>query len=533
MAKSRGRPRNPKISDFAQRLDWILRYLDPYPGYARFTTSTNAIYNAYAKAVAAGSFPIGNPRQIDAAYPHETLSLSPKGESVWEGYLRNENPSKEMLDWLVTLYPDLTLEHLLVPTLEEFFERGEPVKVAKERWGAPVQMYSKQRKSLQDAALEFYDAGGDERYLTKSGHKIPLLLKNGWIRERPLLLVEGGENEHLLPLRQARDRPVKNLPGLNGEFITYRGKIGFPAREKVNQEPQHNGEIFCAESVLKDQAGFVGFEYRLGTYFDYINTSEVLGVELANWLINNPSKTLDRPLPFRGSREDAFELSNRAAYPGINCLTVLLNYSSKKFQLPRNNYFLLHKRDETQMQAQNSVHVIPAGGHQGIAADAIKEDTAMWRTLVREFAEELYDKEDLSRQSSSWIDFLANRDILEIKRLFDAPSPAVKPYLMGFGLDPITLKPEVLCVEVIDWDVARQKIENPEFKFNWEVQTDDPSVTRHTFRPLSRELLVSHATRRLLKTGDGPHLDPLPAGAACMLLANEHFEVLGLQEYHA
>ena len=530
MARRRGRPENPLVPQFRERLEWIVHNLDSYPGFARNIHEVDAVYDAYATAVERQTFPIISVMG-EGAYPSELPRRAPLAKSRWKFALSDDRPSKEFIDWLDTLYPDLERDRLLSQSLSDFLEWGESISQAREEWEEPVRFFSKNRKILQEVSLEFYTRMGQVRYVTKSGYALPLLTRDGWIRRSPLELKETTETPTLKKIREAKEAPCFQLLGLKGQYITYRGKIGYPAREKVNKEPQHNGEIFCAEEIICDELGFVGFEYRIGSYFDYINTGEVLGVELADWVLKKGRNSIPNSLPFRGEASDAFCLTNRAAYPGVNCLSVLLNYSSDKFSKERGNYFLLHKRDETQMQAQNSVHVIPAGGHQGLSAAALKEDTAIWRTLVREFAEELFDKENLSRQSPSWIDFLAHRDIRAIKTLFDTPDPAVRPYILGFGLDPITLKPEVLCVEVIDWELARKRMRQPklELRFNWEVQTEDPDVTRAEFRPLTRALLIEYATERKLRIGD-TFLDPLPAGAACMLLTEQHFDELGLTE---
>jgi hypothetical protein len=488
------------------RVKWVVDNLDPNPIFRRFLSEVDDV----VKALEANKGGFG---QI----PHIR---------TWQIALQKSRPPKIYVDWICALYPDLNEDWLRTPLTSEFVRIGRNIQAARERWRSSVRYLAQQRHLLASIAKKFYrDVDFSAR------HKIldldfPLLTAENWIRGEPLELSANTELPILAEAAPSKIFSSRRLSGLQGDYIAYRGALAYATRRVVRPDPQHNGEIFCAREVTSDSGGFVGFKYYLARYFDYINTCEILGAELASWVLSHSLEESLPELSIRGSPESAFKLTNRAAYPGINCLTVFLNYSEKG--LPLGNYFLLHKRDETQLQAQNSIHVVPAGGHQSFAKGASLEDTAIWRTIVREFCEELFDVEELNKQPETWEDFMLLKGVQRIfKVFFPYTKPAARVYLHGFGLDPITLKPEVIVTIVVDWKLAQSR-DLLKLKYNWELQlSGDRGATRHQWVKLSRVELLRQAKGRVQSIGD-IFLNTLPAGAACMMQTWKHYERIGL-----
>ncbi|HEY7644137.1 MAG TPA: hypothetical protein VH858_03805 [Hyphomicrobiales bacterium] len=508
---------NKKIAAFQQRVQWIATNLDPNPTYCKFTSDYNDIFTALEEAVRLGTFHRG-----------ETRSVPQRRQ--WQNALKDDNPSSVFLDWLYTLYPDLTPSHFEAGSFDEFLLLGRPIQESRERWLPAIRYFAKERTALARVAINYYRNHDDSHILDIDDLSFPLLTKPGWIRSKPILLQETTERQHLRYPDAGRSFSPQRLTGLRGDYVAYKGGIAYATRKSIKPEPQHNGEIFCAKHVLKDEHGFIGFEYFLSRYFSYINTCEVLGAELADWIIANKEEMLPPELMLRGAPENAYNLEARASYPGVNCLTVFLNFKPTKLH-DYGNYFLIHKRDETQLQAQNTVHVVPAGGHQGFARGAQPEDTAIWRTMLREFAEELFNKEQISRQHETWADFLKYKDVKKIKDVFfGSATSAARAYLHGFGLDPITLKPEILITIIIDWRIAEKQWRGVQLKFNWELQTQHKNKTREQWERLSRQNLLRQA-RGGVQTIDGnddTFLGTLPAGAACMIQTARHYDHLQL-----
>lgn len=507
-------PENTRISKFKQRVEWIVEHLDPDPAFRRFVTDPNDVYTALEDAALSGSLSLLRTEKIPV---RRTWQLAMQSDSVPEFFI----------DWITTLYPDMTRAHLVASQLDSFLTQGQPTAQARARWKPAVRMYAEQRAELSSKAQPFYRDIDDSYHLAVEDISFPLLTQPGWIRAFPIELNESSEDAHLTDPDPARTFDAPKLEGLNGSFVGYKGALAYRTRRVVKTEPQHNGEIFCVSEVLKDDQGFIGFKYALAKYFDYINTCEILGAELADFLVRHPGKELDASLAIRGPASQAFDFSRRACYPGVNCLTVLLNYSDAR--RPKGNYFLLHKRDETQLQAQNTVHVVPAGGHQGFAAGAGRLDTALWRTAVREFAEELFNVEELYSQPESWEDFLLHPRVDKIRDVFfRKKDPAARVWLYGFGLDPVTLKPEVLAAIVVDWAKVAMRWDKPKIEFNWELQKKvKKEGTRGQWVPLSPRELLRQARGGVQSFGD-KFLPTLPAGAACLVQTYRHYDLLGL-----
>lgn len=503
-----GRTRNQTIDGFGKRLIWIVENLPPNVTFARYIRKVSDIPLALDAATKSGIYP----RNIGG------------GDRSWRLALQRNAVPAVYIDWICSLFPDLKRNHLVDGSLEEFLAATIEIQHARNRWDCALEYLAKNRHVIETKAKSYY------RNVDKSQSKgflpidFPLIVGDGWIRNSPLEIGEKTEQEWIKEAERSTPLAAPRLDGLLGDYGAYKGGHSYRRRKGIN-EPQHNGEIFCATAPILFQDGFRGFNYRLAHYFDYINTSEILGAELADWLLRNESGLFPKKFRLRRSPKDAFDFSWRATYPGINCLTVFKGY--ERGPLPRNDYFLLHKRDETQIQAQNTVHVLPAGGHQGFSKGAISEDTAIWRTVVREFFEELFDFEQLSRQQESWGDFMSLREIKTLADLFfRGQSPCAKIFLHGFGLDPITLKPEVLLTIVVDWYHAKTRFPNLALKFNWEVTSGKSNLpSRHQWVPLSKKELVRQANGGI-QTIRNSFLETLPAGGACMLLAAKHFDEL-------
>ncbi len=516
-----GRPPNPDVPDFGSKVRWLLDHHFPTnQGYRRYVVHIDDILQSLEHNKKNGTY------LWEGGIPdRRTIDRYMSGD---------EKPAPKFVTWITDLFPDVDADSFKKDGSAEFIEKHEHVISARQQWEPYIRFYAEKREALKAVALRYHKTS-HEVFKTRSGHQIPLLIKPGWIRDFPLELNEDTETPWLSFPSRYQDVVVEPLDGFRSGFTTVKGAYAYENKRGVKPEPQHNGEIFAAEEVMIADGGFIGFRYRLANYFDYIDQCEILGVELAKAVLSNPMgldeladvEVDEKAVPRRGNPEEAFDLSWRASYPGVNALCVLRGYEDEDHE--KGDYFLLHRRDETQSQAQNTVHVVPAGGHQALSAGSSEvEDTAIWRTMFREFVEELFNKEKVSRQATTWIQFNKHPEILEMRRIFLNPDQkALKCHLLGFGLDPVTLKPEVLLVVDVHWSSAVALKPGLQLKFNWELETARKKETRHTLVKLSEDRLLRHAEGMVLKIGDR-FLPTLPAGAACLLLAAENYESLGL-----
>ena len=493
-----------EIPDFTERLAWIVANLDTDPRYARFCTTIGDVDAALRRAIKAGTLAV-------AAGDRASSWPRAKAGSV----------AKVYIDWLLRLYPDLTKSQLAARTFKEFVARGTMVQKARRRWRKPIAFVAKNRKAVSHFGKRYYADVDEAHALAPALPDFPLVVKKEWIRASPLRLDARTETPWLNAAAPALRHSAPRLPGLKGDYATYRDSLADTTRRAAMTEPQYDGRTFCASAVKFDTHGqFVGFDYYLSRYFDFVDTCEILGAELADARLKG---ALPARFPLRGAPADIFDFPRRAAYPGINCLSLFLNHGLPG--LPGTaDRFLLQLRDETQSQAQNMVHVLPAGGHQPLSRRAARADTAIRQTVMRELLEELFDVERHDRGADIPGNFF---EIAEVKSLtsalFSEDDPSARIYLLGFGLDPVTTKPEVLVCIVIDWARVRRRLARPKLRFNWEVRSR-ANKPRHRWVTLSRAELMRQAQGRVQALENGVLLDTFPAAAACMQLTAVHLD---------
>src|SRR5262249_7066226 len=160
---------------------------------------------------------------------------------------------------------------------------------------------------------------------------------------------------------------------------------------------------------------------------------------------------------------------------------------------------------------QNVIAVVPAGGHQPhAAAYGDDKEVSLWRTVVREFCEELFDKEDAVRSRRHGESFL---DLPEVKEYVDVlfRKGNAKVFLMGAGLDPVTTKCEFMIAIVVDWEKASRKME---------LRVDENYEGEVRFIDLTPDNLIREAN--IPRSGKAMY----PSSKACLLLGAQHFDFL-------
>jgi hypothetical protein len=151
------------------------------------------------------------------------------------------------------------------------------------------------------------------------------------------------------------------------------------------------------------------FKFSLGYYFDFLNTCEVLGHELARVVVGNPQlrnaiekgyalkdsdvlPLLKAPnqLPLR-SRTKPTDFESRCTAFG-SCALVVLKRTNQCPQM------ILNVRSGDLAETAGLLHVIPAGTFQPTLQDNRfgNDEFSLTENLVREFAEELFDDAGIS-----------------------------------------------------------------------------------------------------------------------------------------
>lgn len=173
--------------------------------------------------------------------------------------------------------------------------------------------------------------------------------------------------------------------------------------------------------------------FGVAGYFDYLDTSEVLAYE---------ATLHPKDLGIRRRIADPFDLTNRVASLGILTLTIQKSSSGPKF--------IMHKRSGKYAVGDALYHVVPAGEFtpSDVGRSAIRADFELWRNIVREYAEELLNIPDAQGTGGRRLDFEHASPYQEMVQAIR--DNKMRLYAFGLALDPLTFKPELLTVAVLD-----------------------------------------------------------------------------------
>lgn len=281
-------------------------------------------------------------------------------------------------------------------------------------------------------------------------------------------------------------------------------------------------EALCPPALFEDWPSYriLGINGRNGsfvltcggtTYFRMLDICEALAHELSNAQANGEPFGGEK-LPLRRSLGSPFDLEARPVIPSINVLTLRRDGSELTF-------FLHHRDPDKVAVAGGSLHIAPAGVFQPGSVypgnPRNDPDFDMWRSIMREYAEEYLGVEETQRQTGFEVDYENDEPYASLSR--GRAEGAVHPLVLGFAIDPLTWCVETLMVTVIDaWLFDRVFADlrgsNPE----GELIGMGQSATGLSGRPFSTE-----EVNRLLTSAP-----LLPAAAGCLELASRHEKVL-------
>jgi hypothetical protein len=438
---------------------------------------------------------------VTPAEPHEIKSLSTlwkrlrdeAGEAWfprrtnWLDDVKNEKCSLENLEGICRVYPEITPRLLIGTDLAAFQRACSHLAERRDHYIGLGRYFLAEREKLAAYSKAHY-AGRDEL------PDWPLLGKEAWLPPEPIPLGESVTIDRFEPAASYPD--AGPLPGLNARYGQIRRLLSPGAK------PPFNGECYRLLGMELGRPETPIFTYGPCKYFDYYDTCEVHALKIAS-LERDGSTQLE---------VDPFDLGGHAAVPGVNTLTLFLRFRDHG---PVRNCFLLHRRSGATVQAGRTLHVVPSGQHQPSQAFyGLDSDVSIWRTMAREFCEELYSVAEAHGLSVSAGDPL---DSVDCRRIVDPifRSGASRIYLLGMGLDPVTAKPEILAVNIVDLNKLTQQQRDlvRRQSANWEGHLQYCALTRAQVRT-QIELDRSH------------DLKWLPAGKACLMLFYRHFDRL-------
>lgn len=270
---------------------------------------------------------------------------------------------------------------------------------------------------------------------------IPMLTRPGWIPSLPLddVKLEWRETAGGMDgLAASRRRAVQMMPEnpLGGHYSSYSEALA----KLSGMGHLYNGNVYRPLDITIDQQG-LKIAFTGGKYFDHLDTSEVLAYEAAMLTRDGVCGTLEGP--YRKWLGNPFDLLRRGTSLGVITLTVR--------RLGSSSSFYMHQRDGDHVVVGSEVaHVVPAGEFTpaDVSLESMERDFDLWHTIMREYAEEFLDVPEAYGRGGRPLDYEKDQPF---KRLNAARrSGALKLHILGIGLDPLTWKPEILAVCIIE-----------------------------------------------------------------------------------
>jgi transcriptional regulator with XRE-family HTH domain len=255
--------------------------------------------------------------------------------------------------------------------------------------------------------------------------------------------------------------------------------------------------------------------FGLTTYFELVDLSEALAHELAaTHLVREPTgEGLFRPpswrrLPLRRLVADPFNLTQRSVPCSINTLTIRRDPHGEAS-------IILHYRDPDRVAVCGSMyHVMPAGVFQpaSMVPNACKQDFDLWRNILREYAEEYLGDLDCDGNAAAMLDCESRQPF---KALQEARrSGKLQIWVLGVGLDPLTLWGELLIAVVVDAETFDNAFEG------LVSVNQEGTVIKATGRNTHGVPFSNERVEQLL------NMRVAPAAAACLKLAWRRRDIL-------
>ena len=350
----------------------------------------------------------------------------------------------------------------------------------------------------------------------RADESLPVLTRPGWIPARPLplaavklVLREALPQEQLHRARADLRRHWPREAG-KGRLETYAAAVEALDRPGI----WFNGPSYRLLEVTPPSADRPDEGPRLtlalGHYFDGLDTSEVLAYEEA--LLDLRGRTEPLRGPYRRGLGDPFKLDTRAAMPGVSTLTVRTEGSDA--------FFFMHRREGSEVAvAKDITHVVPAGEFQPHVdvPPVWKSDLDLWRTTMREYAEEFLGAPDASGGGGVTLDYAHDAPYADFEQALREGRVRVR--FLGIGLDPLVWKPEILLVCVWDAEVFDRI-------FTSMGQRNEEGVLVVGSRAGGGYRGIRFIEENVL--GYASHKDTLPSGRACLALAWRWRRELGL-----
>ena len=316
-----------------------------------------------------------------------------------------------------------------------------PVTDSPEHWRAARAGLNQRRHLLTQAAARLYPD-------TARVGTTALLCRPEWIPSRPLGLgeVKLAWEEHPPPAAVTGAEPASaHVRPLRADGSRYPGYADAIAALDPPALFDNRPSYRLLAARLAGGAGRM--DLSLGRYFDGVNVNEALAHEFAGAWPDAPGPAAAGGLPFRELAGDPCDLSRRSAMCAITTLTLRRTAAGDAS-------FLLHWRDPAKVTHAGGLYqVVPVGIFQPADDNpsSVRSDLSLWRSMTREFSEELLGTPEDYRELGSPLDYGRWPFYRELAAAREAGKLGVA--CVGLGVDPLTFAADILTVAVFDGDV--------------------------------------------------------------------------------
>lgn len=292
------------------------------------------------------------------------------------------------------------------------------------------------RKRIKEDLTNLNKLAFQENRRWMVGDKFPLLAAPGWIPLKPIPLER--INVRLSNTVIEPSNPPKRLVKYWPRQSSGKSLLSYHEAVSTYDPPANwfNGVCYRLLGIYA-RHGAIGIDFGVTRYWQSFDTSESLAYEAAWRLARNKHITGK----YRRWLGDPFDFNGRSA---VLCLNVFTVRRSKN-----GSTFYMHQRGADDVAvAMNMIHVVP-GGEFTPSDDspmAIRSDFDLWKSVLREYAEEFLGHEEARIDQGAPINYTRENPYAILDRA--RRKGCVTPYVLGISLDPLNWKPElhIACI---------------------------------------------------------------------------------------
>ncbi|MGB9118534.1 hypothetical protein [Bradyrhizobium sp.] len=343
----------------------------------------------------------------------------------WGRFLKRNRLPADLAAGLCKMYIGLRPDILMAKTMTEYAALVSAQQSGVEHCKNVLEHYDVHRAELTSLISPYYVAH-------TANPELPLITRPSWIPKQPIPMGRPGLEPKFVYQASARAPHPPKLPRVDATFHEFRRRLS-PQGRMMNDETYRPLEIEVTDRGLHLVCG-------PGRYFEYHDSCEVLGLELAAWALANPNRRPNSDgsdLPLRGPAENIFNLRNRSAVVGVSTLLIALDYEG-------DDWYYWYQRGNKVAVNPEAWSVVPSGTFQPFAANLAQhdQDFNIRSTVLRKLAEELLGKEQSQQTATKASDFEKSVLLRDFVSLLN--SGFAQLYFLGVGLDPVCTVPEVL-----------------------------------------------------------------------------------------